>query len=191
MPQPEGEQNMKTQTQNNALTTEAISKITDNLRKENETSLDAKVQAQNTAAFIANELYPVFRGIFEPMVGQKVLKADGSLLAKVEAQLPKIQNIQGVQVYRQSTQQNLYWSLCWAVKVSCTVKNSPFWEHQEVYITVGSLDDGVLVELVDEADKKRDDYTANEIRRLQEVYRVKMEEARQAERALNPFRYND
>ncbi len=142
---------MKTQTQNNALTTEAISKITDKLRKENETSLDAKVQAQ----------------------------------------LPKIQNIPGVQVYRQSTQQNLYWSLCWAVKVSCTVKNSPFWEHQEVYITVGSLDDGVLVELVDETDKKRDDYTASEIRRLQEVYRVKMKEARQAERALYPFRYND
>jgi hypothetical protein len=190
MPQ-KGEQNMKTQTQNNALTTEAISKITNNRRKENETSLDAKVQAQNTAAFIANELYPVFRGIFEPMVGQKVLKADGSLIAKIEAQLPKIQNIQRVQVYRQSTQQNLYWSLCWAVKVSCTVKNRPFCEYQEVYITVGSLDDGVLVELVDETDKKRDDYDVNDIRRLQEVYRVKMKEAREAERALYPFRYND
>jgi hypothetical protein len=182
---------MKTQTQNNALTTEAISKVTDNLRKENETSLDAKVQAQNTAAFIANELYPVFRAIFEPMVGKKVLKADGTLLAKVEEQLPKIQNISGVHVYRQSTQQNLYWSLCWAVKVSCTVKNSPFCVYQETFIPVGALDDGVLVELFDETDKKRDDYDVNEIRQLQEVYRVKMEEARQAERALNPFRYND
>jgi hypothetical protein len=186
MPQP-GEQNMKTQTQNNALTTEAISKITDNLRKENETSLDAKVQAQNTAAFIANELYPVFRSVFEPMVGQKVLKFDGSLIAKVEAQLPKIQNIQGVQVYRHS----IWGTLCWVVKVSCAVKDRPFCEYQEVPITIGSLDDGVLVELFDETDKKRDDYDVNDIRRLQEVYRVKMKEAREAERALYPFRYND
>jgi hypothetical protein len=49
----------------------------------------------------------------------------------------------------------------------------------------------VLGKLVDEIDKKRDDYDVNEIRRLQEVYRAKMEEARQAERALSPFRYND
>ena len=187
MPQP-GEQNMKTQTQNNALTTEAISKITDNLRKENETSLDAKVQAQNTAAFIANELYPVFRAIFEPMVGKKVLKADGTLLAKVEEQLPKIQNISGVHVYRQNS---VFCTLCWVVKVSCAVKGSPFWEHKEVYITTGLIDGVVLGKLFDEIDKKRDDYDVNEIRRLQEVYRVKMEEARQAEQALNPFRYND
>jgi hypothetical protein len=122
------------------------------------------------------------------MVGKKVLKADGTLLAKVEEQLPKIQNIPGVQVYRQN---GVFCTLWWVVKVRCDVKDKQFCVHQETFIPVGALDDGVLVELFDETDKKRDDYDVNEIRQLQEVYRVKMEEARQAERALSPFRYND
>ena len=51
-------------------------------------ALDAKVKAVNKANAYATKLYPMLASVFKPLVGQKVLKADGSILAKYAKLMP-------------------------------------------------------------------------------------------------------
>jgi hypothetical protein len=64
--------------------------------------LEAKVAAQNRANALILELHPKFREIFLPYLGQKILTANGQLLAKVEKQLPELPNTAEVRAWKQS-----------------------------------------------------------------------------------------
>jgi len=56
--------------------------------KNHPSALAAKVAATNAANAEVNRLAPLYRAIFAEYIGQKVTKADGSLLAKIQARLP-------------------------------------------------------------------------------------------------------
>ena len=56
--------------------------------KNHSSALAAKVAAVNAANAEVNRLAPLYRALFAEYIGQKVTKADGSLLAKIQARLP-------------------------------------------------------------------------------------------------------
>lgn len=104
--------------------------------------LPAKIIATNRANAEANRIQAVLLPIFEQFVGQPVLKADWSLLAKVKKVLPEFETDHGKRVYFHSFQT----MLVWAVSV-----NEPVGDHRvtyaESYAHIGILNGPVLTSL--------------------------------------------
>lgn len=125
--------------------------------------LHARVTAANRVFKRANELHAVLTEIFRPYVGKQVLKADGSLLAKIREQIPNLDSDK-VSVVRDS---NSY-SLRWECKSSENVACETYCRYFRASFTVGhfgSRHDGTahtLTELVGPP-QYREDWTAEEI----------------------------
>jgi hypothetical protein len=103
----------------------------------NHDSLAAKISNQNLANATANDWQPRLIEIFKPLVGQKILKADGNLLAKIEKLIPPLPNTRKVRVYFDvaATRINLAW------KVSANDPDSEFTVmYGEATIYVGTID---------------------------------------------------
>lgn len=117
--------------------------------------LTAKVAAVNRANEYAAKLSSILHESFAPLVGQQILKVNGSLLAKYADLLPK-QNTHDLLVYRLSSP----YSLAWVVKTCESMAESCVYHQTTVY--VGNLDGKVLSNLV-EFEDRRSDYTVDEI----------------------------
>lgn len=144
--------------------------------------LAARVKAINTANKVANELHPQLLAVFSPLVGHKILKADGTLLAKIGALLPAMpDDYRKIRVHRDSKN----YSLRWEVTV-----NEHWCETTVIYATanvyVGDLINGVLTMLSD-ARTYRTDYTVEEIQQKREAYKAAQKIADDAKSALAPF----
>ena len=142
--------------------------------------LEAHVKAVNRVHKYTKELFATLRPIFEQLVGQKITKADGSLLAKVEKLLPKL-GTDDVMVWR-STSSN--YSLVYYAKTCVSCDGHGIYYEDSVYI--GEMSDGVLIKLYDNYDV-RDDFTADEIEQKREAYFKARELADDAKSALHPF----
>lgn len=148
--------------------------------------LTAKVKAVNLAHAYANDFYPILREFFAPFVGQKILKADGELLAKRAMNIPAFPAVTGrqgqdqyatIRVYRNRCNYSLYWTVnvCQPLpSMGCT--------YYDATVTIGELCGDTLKELAPQENLSlRTDYTTSEILAKIEDYEAKrkvMEEAR-------------
>jgi hypothetical protein len=149
--------------------------------------LDARVKAVNIANAAANEWTPRLRNLFRPLLGTKVLKADGTFIAKVKAMLPELPYRHDLRISRSGMGSFLSW-VAYA-SVSCHGCS----ESAEALIPVGSFGNGwdnqadVLVTLYDEEFTLRTDWTAAELRALKVEYKAAEEQLEAVRRKLSPF----
>jgi hypothetical protein len=149
-----------------------------------EKRLDVRVAAVNKANKVANELYPVLRQFFEPLVGQTIRKADQSLLKRLEDKLAKMPNAAGLWVFYYTST----YSLAWTVKV-CEWSEG-YTTYHEVTVYVGKMKNGVL-EAMCEPINRRTDYNAEEIRQKRRLYEAAKKAADEAKSDLGIFEEYD
>lgn len=152
-----------------------------------ESRLAAKVRAVNRAHEYANKLYPWLVEKFAPLVGQKILKQDGSLLAKYADLVPELPSTHNLHVYRHHSD----YSLAWTVKTSEPESGDGSGPHTvlyyEVTFYVGDLRGQTLEKLTVHQFTARTDYTAAEVAGKREAYEKAKQAADDARSALYPF----
>lgn len=148
--------------------------------------LAAKVAVVNNANKYALELYPSLRAIFEPFLGQKIEKADGTLLKKIAELIPDHICNTSIHVYRHTSD----YSLAWVVKTNESYPNNRGDCHLAVYhetvVYVGHMRSGFLEKFYD-APGFRHDYTVEEIIAKREEYKIAKGIADKCLSALFPF----
>lgn len=152
--------------------------------------LDGRVAAVNEAHLLAMQLEKQLREFFLAYVGQKVLKADGTVLAKIAAKLNPLlawfDNQNGVQVYLDRGPFYLRWTV--KVRKEADVHSWVYWEQS---VRVGEIEGDTLKNVIDKPTELRTDYTAEEIEAKRKVYRELMEQAERAKYELFPFGERD
>lgn len=150
-----------------------------------EEMLACRVVAANNAYKYANTLYDFLVEKFFPLVGKKILKADGQLLAKYEVELPPPMSRVTFTAYRISSHLSLGW------KVSACAfmpPNGCMYHSASVYI--GDLD-GTILTSISPHPTYRIDYTVGEIIALRKTYKTLQNLADNAKSALYPFGESD
>lgn len=141
----------------------------------------ARVQSINLANATAMEWYDKLAPIFEPWVGQPILKTHGGLLMKVEKRLPDLPYLApGPHIYRDVSDYVLRYS----VKVCMCVGG--IGHYHEASFNIGELAGAVLREMLP-CPKYRTDYTVEEIIAKREAYKAAKRVADEALNALHPF----
>lgn len=140
--------------------------------------LAARVKAVNRANAKAIQLYKQLAEFFAEYVGQKVVKADGDLLAKIK--LPKFENGNGLMIYRYPS----HWCLKWVVK-TCEIVDGIAYFH-ETAVAVGILDGNILAKLCDPIEA-RTDYTVEEVQAIRRDFQSAEERLRELQSRLYPF----
>ena len=149
-------------------------------------TLKARVAAVNRGNDYANKLYRELTNIFRPLVGQKILKADGTLLAKYQPLLPHFPSTPQLHVYRHTSE----YSLAWSVKTCESLPpHSCMYHTATVYI--GDLSGDKLEKLSVNPFEGRTDFTAAEIESKRADYEAAKRIADNARNALWPFGEND
>jgi len=151
--------------------------------------LEAKVKAVNNCHTYAMELYDKLVPVFTPLVGQKILKADGSLLAKVEKLLPQLESHPVVHIWRNPSNYTLNW----------TVKTCELFGHKDIAsctyyetsVYVGGLVHGDTLKDITAKQDLRNDYVAEVIQWHREVFKEAQKKADEAKSALWPFGESD
>lgn len=144
--------------------------------------LEARVRAVNTANRVAMELQTKLVEYFRPMIGCKILKVDGSLLASVQKGMPELPNESMLFAYRHYSP----YSLLWVVKTCEHVTGKEYVTYHEQYFYVGDLDRQVLKGVYDPL-VLRTDYTTSEIVQKRAVHAEIIEKVRAIENSLCPF----
>ena len=142
--------------------------------------LEAKVKATNNAHRYAMELYDKLAPLFADMVGHKVTKQDGSLMAKFAKLLPEFPCTPQLHVYKYGSD----YSLMWMVK-ACEVVNGQA-TYYEIGCYVGELRDGVLTKICNRPEL-RTDYTVAEVLANRKAYEEAAKVAEEAKGKLYPF----
>jgi hypothetical protein len=147
-----------------------------------EARLQAKVAAVNNAFTHAAEWHPKLSEVFKPFVGQKLEKADGQFLAKIQKLVPGLPNSVRFSVYRHISN----YSLAYVVKTCEMVPEEHGCEYFEVVMYVGKMQNGVLTAL-EPAPNGRTDWTAEEVKEKQATLRKAKEMVSTAQGELYPF----
>lgn len=145
--------------------------------------LEAKVSAVNKSRALGNKLFPILSAMFSPFVGQKVFKADGTLLKKHQDAVESL-NLpydSEINVYRHASDYNLAWTIQARVQDD---KGSSRYDSITVYI--GGISNGVLKEMCTEPNYKTN-YTAEEVLEARENLKKAKAAVSQAEGKLYPF----
>ena len=143
--------------------------------------LAAKVKATNKANQTAIELYPKLVAVFRPLIGQKIVKIDGSLLTKIADLLPPLPNDHDLRVYRNRSE----YTLSWIVNASEQV-NDHSCTYAEIGLYIGDLNGNVLTKIYDEP-QLRANYTVTEVEAQRAAYWSAQKVADAAKSALHPF----
>ena len=123
-----------------------------------------KVRAVNKAHACGMEIYAQLTEALRPLMGEKIVTAQNTLLKKVEKLIPELPYRQDLRVVLDSI--CLPYSLAWRVSAYEDA-------HYSCLVYVGILDDGKLINF-NPPFKGRTDYTEQEVRRL----RMEVEEAK-------------
>jgi len=155
--------------------------------------LKARVVAMNRCNEAVNELYLLLAAIFTPLAGQKVVKADGSLLAKYAAQVKPIMdkfNTTGPQLSVWHAAASSRYSLVWTVKVCESMPEDGTCVYEDASVYVGNMEGQIFKDIIP-ADVHRTDYAYDEIVQLRAEYEEKKKTADAARSALFPFGESD
>jgi hypothetical protein len=142
--------------------------------------LEARIKAVNAANAYAMELYDTLSAVFAPLVGSKIEKVDGDLLARIKSQVPALPCTPALHVYRDRSP----YSLRYVVKTCEVHQGSAYYHEASVY--VGDMRDGVLTKLCDRPDY-RTDYTSAEVVANRAAYEAARKVYEDARSALHPF----
>jgi hypothetical protein len=149
-------------------------------------AMAARVKARNNANAEANRLYEVLAAIFAPLVGQKILKVDGQLLAKYAGLLPEFPSTNTLHVYRHSSD----YSLAWCAK-TCEFIPPHGCCYEEAMVYVADLSGTSLAETLCGNPEYRTDYTVEELVELRRIFKEKEKEFQTARSNLHPFGEHD
>lgn len=144
--------------------------------------LAARVKALNKANEIANEIFPKLQSIFKPYIGQKIIKGDGTLLAKIVEKVVILPNTGTLRITRPRND----YTLRWAVSV-CEHFCETTVVYEEAQVYVGDVSGGILERLAVDSLNLRTDYTVEEVEQKRETYREAKKVADTAFSALCPF----
>ena len=150
-----------------------------------EEMLACRVVAVNNAYKYANTLYDFLAEKFLPLVGKKILKADGQLLAKYEVKLPSSMSRATFTTYRISSDYSLVWRVS-----ACEFMPPGGCMYHSVSVYIGSLDSSILTG-ISPPPAYRVDYTVDEIVALREAYKIAQNLVDKAKSALYPFGESD
>lgn len=146
--------------------------------------LEARVDAVNRCHTVANQLYAGLIQLLEPFIGQKVKKADGTLLKKVKELINEVEWIknppQTISIFP-NTSYNLVWTVS-----TYTPFNGIAYYHNTT-ICVGTLHNGFLEKLETSSEDFRTDYTVEEIQNLRAKFRDAKQLVQKIENQLYPF----
>jgi hypothetical protein len=148
--------------------------------------LTAKVAAVNRANEYAARLYAALVEKFAPLVGQKILKVDGTLLAKYEGLVPVLPCSPDLHVYRHSSD----YSLAWTVK-TCEFMPPHSCMYHEVTVYVGDLRGATLEKMTVHPFTGRTDFSVEEITGKRLAYESAKKVADELRNDLYPFGEED
>ena len=149
--------------------------------------LAAKVEAHNILHEAANSMYEQLVPIFKPLLGCKVIKADGYLLSKIKETVAATVSLKDTRVHfwQHTTRTD---TLAWSVK-SCVNANGRGY-YAETVVEIGELAGSVL-RGIRVHPNFRVDYKVEEIEAAREAYAAAKKAADTAYSALFPFGEND
>ncbi len=137
-----------------------------------------------------NKLFDELAGFFRRLVGQKILKVDGTLLQKHANLLPELPcDHPRLHVYRRSSD----YSLAWVVKACEQIGDSHGCVYEEVTVDVGSLNGQTLESVRADEDfgPFREDFSVAEVEEKRRVFVQKRKEFERARSDLYPFGEHD
>jgi hypothetical protein len=143
--------------------------------------LEAKVKAVNRANKLGLEVYQLLAPVFVDLVGTKILKADGSLLQKIENRLPTLTNDRRTRVSRSPSRYVLAWN------VQTNEPESEFTvTYHEVTVYVGDVD-GDALKAIRDYTPSRTDWTVAEVLEGRRKIKEAKEALSVAEASVYPF----
>lgn len=155
-----------------------------------ENTLAARVKAVNAANAYAMKLYPVLMDFFRPLLGQQILKVDGTLLKKIEAAMPAFPD-SGVSQNRLHVYRNTSdYSLAWTVKTCESIEGASSCVYHEIAVYVGGLSGGTLKDFYAPPDL-RSDYKVEDVKAARAAYEAAQRTADNLKSALHPFGVGD
>lgn len=143
--------------------------------------LASKVKAVNKANAYANQVHDILTEVFRPFVGQKIIKVDGDLMARVKDYVPPLQYDAGLRCWKKHSD----YSLSWGVDANISYGNGCEYSG-EVVVYIGRLEGQTLVELTPN-EKRRTDWTVEEVREKRKAYEELKAAADSAFNAISPF----
>lgn len=157
-------------------------------------TLDARVMAKNAVHAWANQVGPILLARFRPLVGQKLLKVDGSFLEKYKGLSDDIPLPDKMHRYWREGTGTGTSSLAYTLDICASVDgfDGCIYEKQVVY--VGSFTGQVLSSVRDArlvSQTLRTNYTSAEVLRLRDEHKALQEKANKALSALYPFGESD
>lgn len=147
--------------------------------------LAAKVVAVNKANAGANALQALLRTFFEPYVGQKIVKACGNLLAKIESKMPDLEALTKEYGLFQIYKSRSPYSLSWTVR-TCEPVGDHGCTYYEVSVCIGDMK-GDTLEDVKDLYIRTTDYKAADITEKRQKFEAAKKEMEEARSALWPF----
>lgn len=155
------------------------------------TALAAHIEARNFINKKHNDFHPLAMAAMAPFVGQKICKADGSLLAKVEkclADFVPLVLTEGWQAYYSTGHgYNLTLNLkAWRQVQKAGEKYSVSC-YEETALYIAHLQNGILTSLYSDLDKRRTDFTEAEIAKARLEVDKRKEQLREAQSKLAQF----
>lgn len=148
----------------------------------NRPMLEQKVRGVNLAHKYANELYPKLVEHFKPLVGQKVYKADGTLLKKIKDQLDTIYLPTGneLRIMRFCGPYDIHYE----VQTIISHNGRALYHSANVYVV--HVQDGVIDRIADPYERKTD-YTADTVIADRKALEEAEEAVREIQSRLNHF----
>jgi len=145
--------------------------------------LEARVRGVNRANEVANALYHDLRRVLEPFMGQKVVKAEGGLMKKVQDAIATLQlpSTPQLHVYRYQSD----YSLVWTVKTCESIPSHTYYHETSVY--VGELAHHQTLSKWYDPPKHRTDYNVSEIQAARDAFKDAEKAFETARSALVPF----
>ena len=146
--------------------------------------LEARVQVVNRVHHHANKLYPILVEFFTPYVGQKILKADGSVLKKIEEPLRVLLSAntdESLDIWKY----NSAYTLNYTIKSHTTYDNIAYYHDVGLYIA--DLKHGEILEKFLNPPNFKTDYTEKQVEDARNHFKKAKEVYDQAKSALEPF----
>lgn len=152
-------------------------------------TLEARVKATNLVHEWANKIEPILKARFLPLVGQKILKADGSMMAKY-AELANVSALQPDKMHRICRETRSSYSLAWCLDVCVSVEGFEGCIYEKQMVYVGQIKGSTLESVYPAklaSETHRTNYSADEVTALRAEYERLNKIAKDAQSALLPF----
>lgn len=146
-------------------------------------ALEARVRCVNKVNAHANELYPKLVELFQPLVGCKINKVDGSFLKKIQEEVRALVKNDEFHVYRYNSR----YSLVFTVKSDEVVDGHAYYHEISVYVGKMSYEDPAVLEKLEPWTTLKTDYSVDTVMVLRKAHKEAKQKVSDAESALHPF----